>query len=156
MAELSALMKNYSLSEQYCNRTVSDRNLEEICRHYGLNNSSWKVLRSPLGMAPDGSTAFTDILSNAFHLEKATYHDFFFNWKRTKGSAATYKRLLNALVATDSHKEAHFVCSLLKQSKEAFRSFPAKPGTSKPVNYTRVGLRYKVHGFHVVARSSTW
>ena len=44
--------------------------------------------------------------------------NFFFKWRDTKGSGATYKTLISALLEIDCREDAENVCKLCIQSSE--------------------------------------
>ena len=48
--------------------------------------------------------------------EREKRHNFLRQWKRMKGSVATYKNLVSALLEINSIEDAEKVCIILKQS----------------------------------------
>lgn len=109
---LTELMKEYGLTERDCNKPVSDNHVECIsrscCKH-------WKFLPAHLELetitAEDSDRKHSD--------PEAKRYDFFLKWKEIKGSGATYKQLIVALLKIDCRQDAEAVCNVLKGSSSA-------------------------------------
>ena len=108
--EFLELIKNYKLSVEDCNKKVSDAHLEAIsqstCEH-------WKRLPSNLEM--DVITV-SEINRNQSK-EEGKRLEFFHTWREQKGSKATYKQLVLALLNTKCKDDAEKVCEILKKSQ---------------------------------------
>ena len=111
MSEVSSLLKYYGLSEEKCNKVVSDRHLEKISlSHCGR----WRALPSYLGLP---SLLVEDIDRSPLKLEEGERRQkFFHEWKQRRGFNATYKSLIVALLETNCRGDAESVCQLLKVS----------------------------------------
>ena len=87
-------------------KTVSETHMEEISHSYC---SKWKLLYCHLEV---DRIVVSDVdLMRASEREKR--HAFLVMWKEKKGSDATYKRLLYALLKTGCREDAEGVCKLL-------------------------------------------
>ena len=106
-SSFSELLSSFGLSREDCGRTVSDAHAECIsrkcCKH-------WKKLPSHLGL----DTIVVDDISSGQGDEETKRHNFFLKWKETKGSGATYRALINALLVIDCREDAEKVCDILK------------------------------------------
>ena len=105
------LMAHYQLGEEdVCNQQVTDRHLDEIassyCRH-------WRTLRAELGLE---AIVEHDIDRSIPGDEEGKRRAFFNKWKLMKGSRATYKALISALLRKKCQDDAEGVCKLLKKS----------------------------------------
>jgi hypothetical protein len=101
------LLKRHELSDRSCNKLVSDVHLEEISRS---NCKQWKSLPSHLGL----ETIVADDIDRSQKDPREKRYDFFLQWKDIKGTGATYKQLINALLKIKCKKDADKVCQLLK------------------------------------------
>ena len=122
------LLKRYELTEEDLNKPVSDSHVEQIsrssCKH-------WKSLPGYLGLKP-----ITAEDSDQKHFDPAEKrHDFFLKWKEIKGSGATYKQLIIALLKIDCREDAEAVCAVLKGSVQPH---PSAVGASSDSNVTPV------------------
>ena len=103
------LMESSGLSEEGGNRRVSDIHIEEISRLYCKR---WKLLCPHLEM--EGI-----IVSDVDHTgndEREKRRAFLAAWKENKGSGATYRRLLYALLKIGCREDAEAVCKLYRQA----------------------------------------
>ena len=107
----SMLMERYSLSDDACSKQITDTHLEELsrthCRH-------WRRLPSHLEM---DSIVEHDVDSSSTD-EGKRRHNFFMKWKERKGSDATYKALITALLKVDCRADAEYICKLLNQHSQ--------------------------------------
>lgn len=103
------LLKAYCLTEENCNKEVSDRHLEEISR---LHSREWKSLPSYL----DIESIVADDMDHGVGNQHEKRLNFFLQWKQMKGSDATYFRLISALLKIKCRKDAESVCKLLQVS----------------------------------------
>lgn len=86
---------------------MSDRHLEKISRSLC---KEWKRLYPYLGMT---SIEVHDIVCKQVE-ENVKRHAFFLKWKE-KGSKATYKALLGALLEINSRDDSEGICKLLQE-----------------------------------------
>ena len=117
MSTSVSLMEHYSLNEQDCSKQFQDKLLDKIADTYCRE---WRKLRSQFEMP---SIVEHDIDHSATD-EENKRRDFLLKWKRVKGSAATPKALINALLEIKCRDDAEGVCQLLQQwlAKEAKRN----------------------------------
>ena len=100
-------MEHYGLSEEDCNKQISDLSLEDIARS---SCRKWRDLPSRFVLP---SILAEDIdRSGAGEGEKRL--NFFRDWKHMRGFDATYKRLIGALLDIHCREDAEFVCRLLR------------------------------------------
>ena len=116
-SEVSSLLEHYGLTEEECNKVVSDRHLDKISlSHCG----GWRALPSHLGLP---SILVEDIDKSPLE-QKEKRQKFFRDWKQRRGFNATYRSLIIALLETNHRGDAESVCQLLKDS--------APPQTKQP------------------------
>ena len=107
---VSALLECYQLGEEVCNQQMTDRHLGEIASSYCRR---WRTLRAELGLK---SIVEHDIDCSNPGDEEGKRNAFFDKWKLMKGSTATYKVLISALLEIECRDDAEGVCKVLKQS----------------------------------------
>ena len=100
-------MRDYHLKERDCSKPVSNIHLEKISRSLCRD---WKRLPPYLKLE---STIVADIKSSS-DSEKDKRHAFFSEWKVVKGSDATYKALIGALLEIGSKQDAESICKMLQ------------------------------------------
>ena len=131
---LSLLVERYGLSEEMYHYKISDEHLGDISLSYC---SRWRDLPSRLGM----KKIVVDDLDKNHTLvdEDMKRSSFFSKWKEAKGSRATYKALISALLQIKCVEDAEGVCELLKNSPPSSETVcdhllgplqPALPSTS--------------------------
>ena len=132
---LPELMNRYGLSEADTSQQASDSNL-------GLITLSccekWKSL--PPYLVVENIVA-TDIDKSQKDPQEKR-HDFFCEWKKIKGSSATYKVLITALLKIKCVEDAEKVCKILKnsiglQTASAASGSPIKGWCNKVAYYPR-------------------
>ena len=106
---LHSLLEHYQLKEEDYNRPISDQHLDEISHSFCRQ---WRSLRPQLGIE---SIVEHDI-DHGSSDEKAKRRSFFYEWKHLQGSAATYKRLIRALLKIGCREDAESICQLVWQS----------------------------------------
>ena len=106
---LNQILNDYQLAEKDCNVPVSDLHLKEISQSYYWNRTNWKSLPAHLKM----------IEIEVDDSEQEKRHAFLREWKAVKGSDATYKNLINALLAIECRQDAEGVCKLLQKPQSA-------------------------------------
>lgn len=127
--EWSHLVERFQLTEENCDRQVSDSHLEDISRSFC---SRWRSLHSYLELE---DLVVRDI-DREHKEEEEKRNDFFFAWKQKKGSHATYRKLICALLKIEYRNDAEKVCKLLMRpvspqqaSSSASNYQPSKPGS---------------------------
>ena len=105
-SDVTDLLEQFSLQEEDCNKEVSAAHVEDVSRRAC---SKWRSLPAPLEME--------EIVVNDVDRERQQEQErrqlFLDKWKDLKGSKATYKKLISALLATERRKDAEYVCQLL-------------------------------------------
>ena len=101
-------MENYLLNEE-CNKKVSDAHLERLSSKCC---DEWRNLTSHLEM---DSIVKRDIDRKCVS-ERQKRLDYFTEWKDQKGSAATYKSLIRALLKIDCWDDAEYVYQMSQSS----------------------------------------
>lgn len=115
MAQVEALIKEYHLSKEKCHQQISDIDIDEISRSYC---GKWRSLPSHLEMA----TIDADDVDRGPGNEEEKRRNFLLKWKHTKGSAATYVKLISALHEIRCRNDAEGVSKLI----------PSTPSTKIP------------------------
>lgn len=88
---------------------ISDDHLREIAKS---SCKEWKQLPALLGL----DSIVADDIGKLQLSEYEKRHAFLQEWKRCKGSKATYKQLVAALLGIENRDDAEKVCKLLKKS----------------------------------------
>lgn len=104
---MSDLSVKYSLTEEDLKREISDSHLCDIAQNHCV---CWKLLPSRLDLP---SNIAKDICCENLD-EPAKRLEFFQKWKRMKGSCATYKALICALLNINERLDAESICKILK------------------------------------------
>ena len=120
---LKELLKLYKLTEDDCDQPVSDQDLETISRG---SCEEWKCLCPHLEL----NIIIIKDIEKSPEDEHIKRYKFFLKWKKIWGSAATYKKLIAALLKIDQKQDAEEVCQVLKKSTEN----PPTPQTLKALN----------------------
>ena len=107
--ELNRLCTRYKLADQDLDKEISDLHLDEIAQSKDIK---WKSLPSRLGL-PNVVAKDT---SKDFPKESDKRCEFFQQWKQRKGSEATYRSLVRALLDIKERDNAEYVCKLLPQA----------------------------------------
>ncbi len=103
MVTVNYLMERYSLTEDKCSQPISDYHLNKI------HCSKWKQLPCYLGL----DKIVAGDVSRDCATEEEKRFEFFSKWKETRGSDATYKSLISALLDCQCREDAESVCKLL-------------------------------------------
>ena len=106
---LPELARLYELTDRELERQVSDSHLEVISRSYC---KQWKSLPPHLQL----DRIVADDIDKSQKEDRVKRHEFLLQWKDIKGSHATYKQLLAALLKTKCRQDAESVCKMLKES----------------------------------------
>ena len=105
------LIERYGLSEETCDCKISDAHLVDISRSHCRR---WRDLPSRLDM---DTIVVDDLDKNPILVDEDMKRSSFFSkWKEAKGSAATYRALIRALLQIKCVEDAEGVCELLKNS----------------------------------------
>ncbi len=104
---LSSLLGLHGLSEECCDSKVSDVHLEKISRFL---SQSIQCLVPYLGIK---QRIASDIDELSHKGEKEKRHTFLIKWREVKGSEATYRNLIQALLTIESVEDDEEVCKLL-------------------------------------------
>ena len=123
-------MTQYGLSEKDGDRKVSDVHVDEISRLYC---KKWRSLYPHLEL-DEIVVADTERDHGA---EDERRKGFLTKWRETKGSKATYKMLVHALLRINQRLDAENICKLLAGEKS---SVQAATDTSKDA--TPPGIPY--------------
>ena len=115
-----SVYRSYQLKESDCNKQISGKHLDEIARSYCRE---WKKLRSALKM----KAIIEHDLEHSAADEGGKRRDFLFMWRDGKGSDATFKALIDALLEIECVEEAEGVCRLLQQWTAAEDSQESQP-----------------------------
>ena len=107
--DLSTLLLLYKLSAGVCREQVSDVHLEQISRSHCKD---WRKLPPHLELE---DIIVSDIdRKQVIVSEDEKRQEFFFSWKRRKGSGATYEHLIGALLMIECRQDAESICKLLQ------------------------------------------
>lgn len=116
-----SLMKAQGLTEREWTKPITDKHINDISRSYC---TTWKYLCPYLGVE---SIVAGDIAKNAAYDEEEKRVAFFKKWKLIKGSDATYKQLISALLQIRCRNDAEGVCKILRTDSTASAAGAAKP-----------------------------
>ena len=108
------LIDRYHLTEEDVDKQITDKHIEVISRS---TCRKWRSLYAHLDLT---SIVVLDI-DHDHHMqldEDQKRSLFFTNWKEKKGSEATYKWLISALLTIECREDAESVCELLKQQQQ--------------------------------------
>ena len=106
--QFSQLKERYNLQELGLSQQVSDRHIQKFSSSHG---SKWKLMPTYLGLA----TILAEDFDCASKSKEENRHNFFSTWKQVKGSSATYKALITALLEINCREDAESVCRLVPQ-----------------------------------------
>ena len=105
-ADLLQELNNFGVGQQVSDKHVDDISLSSC--------QKWRFLPSHLDLP---SILVEDIERNPRAVtESDKRHEFFQAWKAAKGSEATYRELIRALLAIGCRQDAEYVCDLLMSS----------------------------------------
>ena len=121
------LISQYGLTEGQCNEQVSDIHLEELSRS---GCKQWKSLPSHLKLEAN----VAEDIDKTQKKEGEKRNEFLLAWKETRGSSATYRQLITALLKIkcrlDAEKLCEKLCEMLKKSIEPPQSGQATPSAT--------------------------
>ena len=110
------------MQELGLNQQVSDGHILKFSSSHG---SKWKLMPAPL----DLKNIVAEDIDRAPKSEEEKRHTFFTTWKQVKGSFATYKALIIALLEVDCQEDAESLCRLVPQDPQNAKTDaePANP-----------------------------
>ena len=94
------------------NKKITNEHIDDISRN---SCSKWKSLPAHLELNP---ITVKDIDERGNHPGEEKRKEFFTTWKSKKGSKATYKILIQALLNIDCREDAEYVRELLKNADQ--------------------------------------
>ena len=104
--QFAQLKNKYNLQELGLNQQISDRHIQKFSSSHG---SRWKLLPTHLGLM----SILAEEIDCGPKSEEEKRHTFFTYWKQVKGSLATYKALITALLEVGCGEDAESVCRLV-------------------------------------------
>ena len=123
VAMSDSLMHQYGISSM-CGKKVTEQHVLDISQK---TCKKWKDLRVFLKMSEN---SVSDIEREAGG-ESDKRKSFFDRWKQEKGSDATYKALLDALLKIECREDAEYICELL-QDEGSTNILPDNSGCATP------------------------
>lgn len=102
----STLMVDFNLTEECCNQQITEKHIGDI------SCSKWRLLYAHLEMG----RSVVDDIDRGSKTEEEKRHDFFSCWRNEKGSRATYKVLIEALLKAKCRNDAEYVCKCVQAS----------------------------------------
>ncbi len=114
-----SMLNRFNLDEAECKREVTKAHIEELCK---TNCTQWRLLPSRLDVE---TISVGDIEAKTVE-ENERRHCFFFEWKQIKGSAATYRHLIIALLDIKCDEDAADMCKILKRDATVHQ-YPVRP-----------------------------
>ena len=105
MSAISSLYAQYGVTEEDMDKEISDLHMDKIVR---TRCTHWKSLPPYLGLP----TNLVKDIDKDFSKEVDKRREFFDQWKQQKGSEATYKNLVRALLDVKEVYDAKYVCKL--------------------------------------------
>ena len=111
-SQFSNLIAHFKLTEEDCEREVSDTDIVKIASSL---HGKWKSQLPPLlGMDP---IVVTDIVGAPGYIsEEDRRLAFFKEWKQQNGFDSTYKTIISALLEIKCRQDAENVCKILKEA----------------------------------------
>jgi hypothetical protein len=133
-SELSIVMEDFKLSDTDCSLQVTDAHEEKISSSFC---GKWRLLPSHLEME--------DIVAEDIDREHPGGEEsekrcsFLKKWKKMRGSGATYRKLINALLEAKCRSDAEGVCKLLQNHVSAAPSCPQQQTSSPSQDESHIG-----------------
>ena len=133
MADVDAvsLMKTYGLTDREWMKPITEKHIIDISRSYC---TKWKSLYAFLAME---SIIAEDIAKNPAYDEEEKRVAFFKKWRDIKGSDATYKQLISALLQIHCRNDAEGVCKI--PSTASTESTPGAATPAEDLAHKRLG-----------------
>ena len=104
-------MTQYGLSEEDCNKVISDIHMDKISRLYCKH--CWRSIPPYLEL----HEIIVYDIQHSYKTEEEQRKQFFTKWKEIKGNKATYKTLLHALLQIRKTPDAENICRLLAKAE---------------------------------------
>ena len=108
------VLTQYELTEDDCMKKITDKDLDSIC-----NTCSFPYGRMAPHLKVEQACAEDIKQDTNLRSESDRRSSLLKKWKQSKGSEATYKALLSALLGIERREDAEVICKLLKDSKSA-------------------------------------
>ena len=105
----NTLCAHFELADQELDKVISDLHLDDIAQ---TRCTYWKFLSSRLRL----QDVVAKDIDKDFPTESEKRREFFQQWKQRKGSEATYRSLVKALLDINQRRDAEYVCNLLRQA----------------------------------------
>ena len=121
-SDINTLCAHFELADQNLDKVISDVHLDKIAQ---TRCTYWQSLPSRLGL-PD---IVAKDIDRDFPTESDKRREFFRQWKQRKGSEATYRRLVKALLGINQRQDAEYVCKLLPKAGTSSSEASASSGT---------------------------
>ena len=115
---LYTLLYRFNLDEGECDKAVRKAHIEELSK---ANFDQWRLLPPPLNV----ESISVEGIERDIPVEKDRKCSFLYQWKQIKGFAATYRQLINALIAIKSTEDAANVCKVMKRDATV-HPYPAR------------------------------
>lgn len=103
---LNSLIRQYQLPDVEYDKAPTKTYLDKISN---IPFSQWRLLPPPLEI----DSSVVDTIDHDITDERVRRREFFNQWKQSKGSDATYRKLISALLDIGCREEAEKVCRLL-------------------------------------------
>ena len=131
----NSITERFNLAQEDYNLQISDRHIGDISRLYCRK---WKSLPPHLELR---SIVMEDIDCGAGS-EEDKRHSFLLKWKQMKGSEATYRILIMALLEIGCRQDAENVCKLLKKrrSLQSSASLPDREASNGTLMLLRTNI----------------
>ena len=132
------IMEKHGLTDDDCNREVSEKQLELISHSCC---EDWISLPPHLQL----DTIVARDIGKSQKGEKEKRLEFLLKWKSIKGFYATYKQLITAELKIECGDEAEKICQILKKSCSPVQEAAAFPSRAMPLPSSQRGTgKYKV------------
>ena len=140
---VSSLLEKYQIKDEDINTQVTDLHVDEIARSHC---KKWKSLPAHLQME---AIAAKDIDLKQIEEEQKRC-DFLSKWKEEKGSEATYKVLIGALLKIKSREDAEGICKIILSttagSTECSAPYMQAWGRTREREEGREGNQWRIQG----------
>ena len=120
LMDLTQILEENGLTMQDVDRLVSDIHLERISHSCC---ERWERLPPHLQLKPN----VADDISSSNNTPEQKRYIFLKEWKKIKGSHATYKKLLSALLVIESTDDAERICKMVRESSPSTAAASALP-----------------------------
>lgn len=111
MSDYQDLLERYDIADEDCSKEITEKHLGMICSFLCVD---WRQLPSCLDM----KASVAQKIDRERVSEDEKERMFFSKWLQNKGSGATYKTLINALLEKEDMQDAESVCKLLQKNHQ--------------------------------------